>query len=78
MSNDESKRKITKKKRMLTRVNISDPWYGLLDWNYHKWKNRENQSLVNQILNDEFEKNKTIIKNKTQKIAIRRIKIKSK
>jgi hypothetical protein len=34
--------------------------------------------LVNQILNDEFEKNKTIIKNKTQKIAIRRIKIKSK
>jgi len=78
MSNDESKRKITKKKRMLTHVNLSDPWYESLDWNYHTWKNREDQSLVNQILNDEFEKNKTIIKNKTQKIAIRRIKIKSK
>jgi hypothetical protein len=34
--------------------------------------------LVNQILNDEFEKNKTFIKKETQKITIRRIEIKSK
>jgi hypothetical protein len=33
--------------------------------------------LLNKILNDEFEKNKTIIK-KNPKIAIRRIEIKSK
>ena len=73
MMKDE--KKISKTKKISTRVNFSNSWLRLLDWIYHVWKNHKAQFSINQMFKDKIEKRIWLYKTK-QKIKIKRMMIK--